>query len=505
MSNSQMDPLLEKLKLIPARKKAVLAVIAAVLTLAGWFSLKVMTNSDYEVLYGNLSSEDAGRIVAKLKESKVPYKLGGGGSTVLIASDKVDEFRLTLASQGLPSSGGVGFELFDKTKLGISGFAEKIQFRRALEGELARTLSHMDGVISARVHLALPDPTPFISAQAVATASVIVHLAPGASLSAPQIRGVVHLVSGAVEGLSPESVSVLDGMGRLLHSSGEDDQSGQGLDIKTGIEKGLEARGQALLDRLYGRDKAIVRVDVALDMDKLQSVKETYDPNTELIRSSRESNGGGEGGKGAATENQTSYELNKKIETFVKSPGGLKKLSVAVLINDPKAPEEQVTKIKEAMGAALGIDETRGDKLTVETLAFTEVNDKAGEADAKAWEKENSQKQLIRDLIRHGSMFLSVLVFVGGLFMAVKTAAPLLAAAPAVVPAAVQAAQEAAPQPAAAGAKRAAPAGPDGNAVRMTLSNMASENPAVFNRALNKFMKTQAAAGSPQKEAANVN
>lgn len=494
-----MDSILEKLKLIPPAKRAALAAVAAGLVLAGWFSLRLMANSDFEVLYGNLSSEDAGRIVSKLKESKIAYKLGGGGSAVFIASDKVDEFRLTLASQGLPSSGGVGFELFDKTKLGVSGFAEKIQFRRALEGELARTLSRMDGVRAARVHLALPDPTPFVSEQAGATASIVMHLSPGASLSSAQIRGVVHLVSGAVEGLAPEKVSVIDGIGRLLNSGGSDDSAGPGLELKSGIEKGLAARGQELLNRLYGKDKALLSVDVALDMDKLQSVRESYDPDTEFVRSSRESSQkAGEGGAAGSTENQTSYELNKKIETFVKSPGGLKRISAAVLINGTTTQAGQVEKIKTAMGAALGIDEARGDKLTVETLAFSEVKEKDGEADAKAWEKENDRKQLTRDLIRYGSMLLSALIFAAGLFMAVKTALPLLAAAAAAPAAAAVPHEERFHRPAAA-------ASPGAGTAQLTLSAMAKDKPEVFTRALNKYMKTEAAKGSPQKEAANVN
>jgi len=189
----------------------------------------------------------------------------------------------------------------------------------------------------------------------------------------------------------------------------------------------------------------------------------------------------------------------------VKSPGDLKKISAAVLINDPKALPEQIDKIKQSMAAALGIDEKRGDNLTVQTIAFTDAKEKEGEADAKTWEKENNKKQLIRDLVRYGSMLLSVIVFVGGMFMAVKMTLPLLASVQ------VAAAQEAAPARAAAGAPApAAPApasrpGPTGASVQLTLSAMANEKPEVFTRALNKYMKTEAAKGSPQKEAANVN
>ncbi len=500
-----MDSLFEKLKLIPPGKQAFLVAVVAALTLAGWFALRLMYNSDFEVLYANLSSEDAGRIVAKLRESKVDYRLSAGGATVLIASGKVDEFRLNMASQGLPSTGGVGFELFDKTKLGVSGFAEKIQYRRALEGELSRTLSHMEGVRSARVHLALPDPTPFVTEQAGATASVILYLTPASSLSSTQIRGVVHMVSGAVEGLDPEKVSVLDGMGRLLHSGGAEDAAGAGLDMKTALEKTLEARGQELLDRLYGREKAMVRVDVVPDMDKMQSVKETYDPDTELVRSRRES-----GEKAGATETQTSYELNKKVETFVKSPGGLKKITAAVLISGTTTQDDQVEQITQAMGAALGIDEARGDVLTVETMAFMEMKDKEGEADAKGWEKENNKKQLMHDVIRYGSMLLSVVIFVAGVFMAVRMIIPLLAAASAAAAATAAAAAEArsAPQPAAASQAPAYAAPrphPGGGAAQVTLSAIANEKPEVFSRAIKKYMKTEAAKGSPQKEASGVN
>ena len=504
-----MEALFEKLKLIPPAKLAVIGVFAAVLTLAGWLGLRMMYSSDYEVLYASLSSEDAGRIVEKLKETKVKYRLNAAGTSIMVPSENVAELRLSLASQGLPTAGGVGFELFDKTKLGISGFAEKIQSRRALEGELGRTLAHMDGVKSARVHLALPEPTPFVTEQPGARASVILHLAPGAALTAAQIRGVVHMVSGAVEGLAPESVSVLDGMGRLLHGGGDDEMAGASAEMKTGIEKALELRGQELMDRLYGKDKALVRVDAAIDMDKLQSVKESYDPDTELIRNSREVTEKG-GTAGGHNETQTSYELNKTMETFVKTPGGIKKLSVAVLVSDAKATPEQIGKIKETIAAALGVDEERGDKLTVETMEFAPAVQGKETAEDTAWQKDNDRRELLRDVIRHGSLLLSALVFAGALFMAVKTAAPALAA---VAAAAMATAVAAAPAPAASAASAAPAAAParsrepgeSAHSTQLTLSSMASEQPEVFSRAIKKFMSSPAAKNSPQKEAAGVN
>lgn len=499
-----MEVLLGKLKLIPAGKRAALAAAAAALTLAGWFALRLINESGYETLYSGLSSEDAGRIVAKLKEAKVPYRLGSGGATVLVPSEKVDEFRLALASQGLPSSGGVGFELFDKTKLGVSGFAEKVQFRRALEGELSRTLSRMDGVRAARVHLALPEPTPFAAKQAGATASVILHLAPGAGLSASQVRGVVNLVSGAVEGLPAEGVSVLDGQGRLLQAQGGD-AAGAGNELKAGLEKELETRGQELLEKLYGRDKSLVRVDVALDMDKLQSVREVYDPDTRLVRSSRETRSAGEGGAPGPSESQTTYELNKKVETFIKTPGGVRKISAAVIINDPQATPEQVDKVQQALSAALGIDEERGDVLTVENMSFTTV--KIEEFDAGKWEKEASRQRVQREMLRYGAILLSAIIMAGALFGASRMLLRALASAGAAAPGGVQSAllQEPAASSSAAARPRGAQSTVDVGSMQVTLSSMASDKPEVFNRALKKFMTSEASKGSQQKEAAGVN
>lgn len=496
-----MEALIEKLKLIPPARRAMLAAAAVVMTAAGWAALKLAYNSDFEVLYGNLGAEDAGRIVDRLKEAKVPYRLGAGGATLLVPSDKVDELRLTLASQGLPSAGGVGFELFDKTKLGVSGFAEKVQFRRALEGELSRTLSRMEGVRSARVHLALPDPSPFATEKAAASASVILHLGGGAVLSSQQIRGVVHLVSGAVEGLGPESVSVLDGMGRLLYSGGGDDPAGPGMDLKGAVEKTLENRAREIMDRLYGAGKAMVSVDAALDLDKLQSVRETYDPQTNLVRSSREvSEKAGQGG-GGRSERQTSYELNKKVETFVKTPGGIRKLSAAVLINDPRIAPEQLAKIKAAVAAAIGLDETRGDRLTVEGMQFSapDGKDDAGSGTAD----DAARRQLLRDLLRYGSLLLSALALAGGLLLAARSLLPAIAAASAA--AAESAAAARAPLAAPAAPAPAAPAAQSSRSVQVTLSSLASEQPEVFSRALKKFMNSNAESAAAKKEAAGVN
>jgi flagellar M-ring protein FliF len=264
------------------------------------------------------------------------------------------------------------------------------------------------------------------------------------------------------------------------------------------------------MDRLYGKDKALVRVDAAIDMDKLQSVKESYDPDTELIRNSREVTEKG-GTAGGHNETQTSYELNKTMETFVKTPGGIKKLSVAVLVSDAKATPEQIGKIKETVSAALGVDEERGDKLTVETMEFAPAVQSKDSAEDKTWQKENDRRELLRDVIRHGSLLLSALIFAGALFMAVKTAAPVLAAVTAAAMA--PAAAAAVPAPAVSAAS-AAPAAVQARSrekteaslsAQVTLSSMASEQPEVFSRAIKKFMSSPAAKNSPQKEAAGVN
>ena len=264
------------------------------------------SNPAYSVAYSGLSEENGGAVIAKLKEMNVPYKLEAPG-TILVPSENVQDVRLQLAMAKLPQGGGVGFELFDQANFGLTDFAQRVNYQRALEGELGRTIEKIEGVESARVHIVIPQQSLFTEAQKNTTASVVLKLRPGAKLSKSQLQGVSHLVAGSVEGLNAENLTVLDTRGNVLANSADPD----GLDstvfqtraeAQKGLESQLEDNLRLLLDKTLGPDRTAVQVRAALDWDKVEQANETYSPDglDPQVRSEhRLTEGYPAGGKGA--------------------------------------------------------------------------------------------------------------------------------------------------------------------------------------------------------------
>jgi len=202
-------------ELAPARKLSIL--IVAGITLSVLAAMVYFANrTEYKVLFSHLSSEDASAILAKLQEKKIPYEITSSGDTILVASEKVSEIRLEMAGSGLPQGGGIGFEIFDQKTLGATEFEQQLNYRRALQGELARTIKGLEEIQSSRVHIALPKESLFVSEEKKPTASVTLKLKPGRSLSQSQIEGITHLVASSVEGLNAEDVIVVDNKGNIL-------------------------------------------------------------------------------------------------------------------------------------------------------------------------------------------------------------------------------------------------------------------------------------------------
>ena len=265
-------------------------LVALAGSIAGLIAVALWTQQpDMQVLFTNLNPEDAAGIVDKLKETKVPYETTGGGATILVPSAQVHELRLQLATQGLPHGGGVGFEIFDRSSIGMSDFVQKLNYRRALQGELARTIAQMPEIERARVHLATPERRLFSNDENRARASVVVSLRNGQALAKTQVNGIVHLVSSSVEGLQVKDVTVVDGHGRLLSSAaGSDDAAGltgSQLEYQRTVEKDIETRIQTMLERIVGVNKAVVRVSSILDFRKVETTEEKYDPNSQVVRS----------------------------------------------------------------------------------------------------------------------------------------------------------------------------------------------------------------------------
>ncbi|MCU5773281.1 flagellar basal-body MS-ring/collar protein FliF [Erwiniaceae bacterium BAC15a-03b] len=296
-------------------------VIAVVIAMVLWAKAP-----DYRVLYNNLTDEDGGAIVTQLTQMNVPYRFEENGGALMVPAEKVHELRLRLAQQGLPKGGAVGFELLDKEKFGISQFSEQVNYQRALEGELARTIETFGPVKTARVHLAMPKPTLFVREQKSPSASVTLNLQPGRALDEGQISAVVHMVSSSVAGLPPGNVTVVDQAGRLLtraEAAGRDLNDAQ-LKYTTDVESRYQQRIEAILGPIVGQANVHAQVTAQIDFDSREQTDEQYKPNTDprnsAIRSRQSSvseqlGGQSAGGVPGALSNQPAPANTAPIST----------------------------------------------------------------------------------------------------------------------------------------------------------------------------------------------
>lgn len=388
------------------KTKKIILISAAAATLvfiifaAYWFG-----QPNYATLFSDLASEDAGEIVAKLKEDKIPYQLKDGGKTILIPKDRVYETRLNLAQAGMPKGGTVGFELFNQNQLGSTDFDRRLKYNWALQGELVRTIRQINEVEDARVHIVQPEDSLFIQDEKPASASVFLKLKPLANLKEEQVYSIANLVSSSVSGLALENVTILDQHGRLLSEGLETEKGPTGskamakqMELKRNYEKELERSIQTMLERVYGPGKAVARVNADLDFDYTESNAEIYEPqegsSSGLVRKEdeREENFQGEGNysggpagvasnvPGYAAEDQgsseyekrersTTYELNKREEKTVTSPGKVKRVAATVWVDGNLSPRQQ-SQVDEAVRATVGFQEERGDQVTIQTLPF---------------------------------------------------------------------------------------------------------------------------------------
>ncbi|MFZ3117506.1 MAG: flagellar basal-body MS-ring/collar protein FliF, partial [Variovorax sp.] len=255
---------------------------AALVAIAMAFAL-YSRGPDYKVLYTNVSDRDGGAIIASLSQMNVPYKFAEGGTAILVPADRVPEIRLKLASQGLPKAGGVGFELMDNQKFGTSQFAEQVNFQRALEGELARSIESIGTIESARVHLAMPKPSLFVREQKKPSASVVLTLHRGRSIDEGAVSAIVHMVSSSVPELDPKSVTVVDQRGNLLSAA---NAGARGLDVSQlkytqEIEQGYIRRIEAILQPILGTGNVRAQVAADIDFSVVEHTDEKYRPNTD--------------------------------------------------------------------------------------------------------------------------------------------------------------------------------------------------------------------------------
>ncbi|MBI5755578.1 MAG: flagellar M-ring protein FliF [Nitrospirae bacterium] len=450
-----------KLAAIPIAQK-ILAVAGIAATIAVVIAVMLWANQPvYHLLYSNLSAEDAGAITEKLREMKVPYEIKDGNA-ILVPGEKVYELRLLLAGQGIPSGGGVGFELFDRTTIGMTDFVQKLNYKRALQGELARTIGQLAEVEHARVHLAVPEKTLFSDKKDTARASVVLKLRGGRTLSQNQVQGVVHLVASSVEGLGAENITVVDTLGNVLSRPSDDSYGTQLTNYQTehqrGLEKSMEERVQSMLERAVGTGKAVVRVSSTLDFKQIETTEEKYDPDSAAVRSEQrvQENSSGSsasasgvpgvvsnlpgaknenpqavGDKGGASsqskraQETINYEINKTVNHIVGPVGTIKRLSAAVLIDGNYEPakgadgketrkyiprtEEEITKYTEIVKKAIGYSEERGDQVEVLSIPF-ESNISVSEGEVE--KKSSFQITAILPFIKYvAALLVAALVF----------------------------------------------------------------------------------------------
>ena len=274
--------------LSPAKKMTLAGLIVA--TVAGFILLMTWTGRlEYRSLYSGLAPEDAGEILTYLKAQKIPYRISENGTGIQVPHDKVHESRLALASQGLPQGGGVGFEVFDNTKLGMTEFVQNVNYQRALQGELSRTITRIAEVESSRVHIVMPEKSLFIDQEEPATASVVVKLRRGQWLNQEQVKGIVHLVSSSVSRLKPDQVTVVDTTGKMLAGFSDRSEvtrlSSDQLEYQANVERNLETRIKSMLEKALGRDKAIVRLSASLDFTRQEMTEERFYPENRVVRS----------------------------------------------------------------------------------------------------------------------------------------------------------------------------------------------------------------------------
>ena len=430
--------------------------------------LSFLQKEDYQTLFSGLAVEDASMIVAKLKEQKVPYKLGLGGTTVYVPKEKVYDVRLLLASQNsLPGNTGVGFELFDKTNYGMTEFMQNMNYKRAIQGELARTINQMPEVKTSRVHIALPERTLFYDREKQVTASIFLKLKPGKALPKEQVAGIVQFVAGSIEGLKAENITVIDSSGKILYKSGDTNSpivlSGQQYELQKNVERKFEESIQSLLNTFLPASRSIVRASVELNLRKVEIVEEEYSPEKAVVATSKKSRevvaskgtkAGGipgvasnaanaqkkEGNKGnqGNQENQDkvkesereeehkTYELTKTIRKIVEPYGDIKKLSLAVVVDgkyekvkgekgeeSKYAPRSQkeLQDIKNLIARAVGYNEQRGDKLEVQSAPFEIENI----AEDKSLLESSNRKEMIYNIgkyVFYLAILLSIFAFV---------------------------------------------------------------------------------------------
>ena len=414
--NRAIAQFLEFLKSLPPARKITILFVVLVLV-AGFVTMFMWANQvDYQVLFRGLGPEDAGSVVAELKERNIPYQIQGNGAVILVPAKQVHDLRLALASEGLPKGGSVGFEIFDKNDFRTTSFVQELNYKRALEGELARTINRFQEVQSSKVFIVLPKRSVFVEESKPASASVQLELK--SNLPASSLAAIVHLVGSAVEGLDPDQVTVVDTRGRVIfRGAGREDASALlnniQIEYKRRVESEIRNDVESMLEGVVGAGKAIVRVSADIDFSKVTSSQEQYDPDESAVRSRRNIEESTRTGESASSPEQTviderrgilpstlgaqsarskkdsttNYEINRITRAVVSPAGAIKRLSVAAVIDGTYTVEktaeggskksyvargdEELKKFENLVKGAMGYNEDREDQVSIMSMPFS--------------------------------------------------------------------------------------------------------------------------------------
>ena len=391
--NQAVDQVSRLFRTLSGTQKALIVVVTIAAVIAVVSLVTFVNRPTYGTLFSNLGEQDASKIVEKLKEKSVPYVLEDGGKTVLVPKQQIYEMRLALASDGLPHSSTIGYEIFDRTNLGVSDFVQKINYHRALEGELSRTILQLDEVEGVRVHIAKPEKALFKDDEKPTTASVVLKLKSGKPLRPGTVQAIAHLVSSSIEGMEAPNVTIVDSRGTLLSDNTKSNSlvalTSTQYEMQQKVESFLAKKAQSLLDGALGLGNAMVQVNAELDFRQVDRTLEQYDPEMTAVRSEQTTE------EKTATKETTSpstrvntmtnYEVNKTVERIVENVGNIKRLSVATIINQRQKvvekdgqksieftsrPQEEIDRLTEVVKKAVGFSTQRNDEVSVVNMQF---------------------------------------------------------------------------------------------------------------------------------------
>ncbi|HET8654009.1 MAG TPA: flagellar basal-body MS-ring/collar protein FliF [Longimicrobiaceae bacterium] len=357
------------------------ATVVLILAVSRWASAPT-----YVPAFSDLKLETVGKITAKLDESGVPYRLADGGTAVEVPSDQLAHVRVLLAGDGLPAQGRPGMELFDQPSWGMTDFTQRVNYRRALEGELERTIGQMTGVRSAQVHLAIDETRGFRVSNDPKAASVVLALQDGSDPGQDVVRGIQHLVASSVGGLHSDEVAVLDDSGRMLSDATDpgsiEGMTTQQLGVQREVEGYLEKKAQSLVSEVVGPGNARVKVAADINFDKVERTVQKVDPDAQALTTEQKSEiiPGAQGGAGSKTTAET-YQNSTSMESFTGATGDVKRLTVAVVVDEKRVPKgdtavfvprsaAELAQIETLVRSAIGIDPTRGDVVSVVSMRF---------------------------------------------------------------------------------------------------------------------------------------